>query len=65
MSYQAGDPVSWIGTEARFDRQLTVDRAWDRRGVQLYDLRDQAGEVVIFAARESELMPAVITLEDQ
>jgi hypothetical protein len=53
--------VSWIGTVAQFDRLLTVDRAWERRGVALYDLRDESNRIVIFAARESELMPAVVT----
>jgi hypothetical protein len=59
VSYQAGDPVSWIGTAARFDRPIIVDRAWTRRGIPLYDLRDESGTIVIFAARETELMPAI------
>lgn len=51
--------MSWIGTAARFDRPIIVDRAWTRRGIPLYDLRDESGTIVIFAARETELMPAI------
>jgi hypothetical protein len=64
--WQPGDPVSWIGSEARFDRTLTVDvvrPGWyggrpGRGGGWVYDLRDDAGDVVIFSACESELMPS-------